>query len=117
MAPNPQTDIPYTFCPSYFKCSVNQCPLDPGWAKHQNLEGDETKCVSQKPTRIRIFEKLSDAGNPHIPRLRFEWRTAKEERGRKRAEAFNALPEEERQALLERLEKARAARGKKAKNA
>lgn len=106
-----QNELPFMFCPSYIRCSVNQCPLDPGWNRHHNLEGDESKCVAQRPTRQRIMADLTAAGNRHLPALRFEGRTANEERGRKRAEAFAALPEAEQQAFRERLERARAAKG------
>jgi len=94
---------PFYFCTSFLRCSVNACPLDPLYHIRPNLEDDDSKCRSQKPTRLRLVEELRAEGNPHVDRLPFAGLTYREEKRRKRAEAFAALPEDERNRRLERL--------------
>ena len=101
---------PYTLCPSYLRCSVNACPLDPDYHQHPNLEDDETRCRAQKPTRLRIVEEQQAAGNPHVEQLPFAGLTLKEERTRLRKAAFEALPEDEKARRRQIMLAARAAR-------
>ena len=48
--------MPYEDCPSFERCSCNVCPLDPGMADKEALEGDGV-CRAHKPTRLRIGAK------------------------------------------------------------
>jgi len=101
-------DLPFTHCPSFDRCSVNACPLDPDYHQHvSEPEDSEKKCRAHKPTRLKLVERLREEGNPALDGLPFGGLTAKEEAGRKRAEAFAQLPEEERERRLEILRRAR----------
>jgi len=51
---------PFTKCPSFRICSVNNCPLHPKYPNLTTCSGDtEKKCRAQKPTRIKISEEHS----------------------------------------------------------
>lgn len=56
--------MPYHECPSFERCSSNNCPLDPaasiiGGKEHFNLKNEE-KCKAHKPTRIKVGSKYPE---------------------------------------------------------
>jgi hypothetical protein len=111
-------EMPYERCPSYDRCSCNACALDPEWRDHPTHPLDTEKaCRAHRPTRLRIVAELRAEGNPHVERLQFGGLTPREENRRKRAEAFAALPQDERERVCARLRPASYTRSQGAKNA
>lgn len=52
---------PYLECPRFSKCSVNNCPLHPGYPTlYTDPEDKETVCKLGKTYRVRIAEKYPD---------------------------------------------------------
>jgi len=46
---------PYMECPSYDRCAVNKCPLDPKYKERRpHSEDAETKCRLSKVKRVSI---------------------------------------------------------------
>ena len=76
--------MPYHECPSFERCSCNNCPLDPdasvvGGEYRFGLPGED-KCRAYKPTRIRIGSKY-----PHI--LKYKGLTSREYQSKKQWES------------------------------
>jgi len=80
------TNLPVIDCPNFDSCSVNNCPLHPGYPDLLTcIDDPEIKCKAQKPTRIKIAEKY-----PGV--LRFDGLSLKEHRLKIKRE--NRTPEE-----------------------
>ncbi|MBU0606974.1 MAG: hypothetical protein KKI08_03770, partial [Armatimonadetes bacterium] len=93
----PRHKQPYHYCPRYMNCSVNACPLDSEFWDHPSSPDDpERVCHTRKSTRLALVAELRAEGNPFVDQLPFAGLTAAEDAGRRKAEAFAALPEEER---------------------
>lgn len=57
----PTPIIPAKECPRWDSCSVNRCPLDPGYHLLKSLPDDPTpKCTMERRVRERIGVKYSD---------------------------------------------------------
>lgn len=57
----PAPIIPAKECPRWDSCSVNRCPLDPGYHLLKSLPDDPTpKCTMERRVRERIGVKYSD---------------------------------------------------------
>lgn len=87
---------PYEECPSFDKCSSNECPLDPELKQREILKEDE-KCRAEKPTRIRIAIKYTEI-------LTMKGLTKREFINKQKWEAKSPT---ERELILQSLEKAR----------
>lgn len=91
---------PYRECSRFQHCSVNNCPLSPGYPDHYTDPDDyEKKCTIAKSIRVRI-------GSQHLDILKFGGLTRREFAGRK---AWEGLTESQRATIT--------ARGKKTLNA
>jgi len=84
---------PYTECPRFLKCSVNNCPLHP---TYPNLpidpEDREQKCTIEKQVRFKI-------GSKYLNVLKYRGLTVKEWAGKQR---FESLPEQDKERIRER---------------
>lgn len=70
------TAEPYRECSRFQKCSVNNCPLSPGYPNHHTDPEDyEQKCSIAKSIRVRI-------GSKHLDILKFGGMTKREFAGR-----------------------------------
>ena len=87
---------PYRKCSRFQRCSVNNCPLSPGYPDHYTDSNDyEQKCTIAKSIRVRI-------GSQHLDVLKFGGLTRREFAGRK---AWENLTDKQRAATTERGKK------------
>lgn len=95
---------PFNECPQFQSCSCNQCPLDPLMLERQVLPADrEQRCHAQRSTRVVIAAKY-----PELPRHGLTLAEVARDKRRAAAKArFEALPTEQRAALVARLKKHR----------
>ena len=90
---SPSNSLPYRECPRFNTCSVNNCPLHPGYPALYNDLGDhERKCTMEKQVRDRIGSRYPDL-------LKFRGLTRSEWSGRER---YDAMPTEDKRRLVER---------------
>lgn len=81
---------PYTECPRFQKCSVNNCPLHQKYPDLLvNQEDHEPKCTMEKQVRFKIGSKYPDI-------LKFQGLTSKEWAGKQR---FESLPDKDKEAI------------------
>lgn len=92
-------DLPFYQCPRYAKCSLNNCPLHPGYP---NLIADpedvEQKCGISKNVRTRIAAEF-----PAV--LKFEGLTSKEFTAKR---VWESLSLEEQEARKNKMASVRA---------
>lgn len=93
---------PFHECPSFQRCSVNQCPLDAMMLKRPAHRADrEQKCRATRATRLAIVAYHPDEEFPTGGLTLAE--VARDERRRKARERWEALTPEEREIKLSRL--------------
>ena len=88
-----RTGAPYLKCPRYKQCSVNNCPLHPGYPDlHIDPCDMEKKCTLAKAVRLRVAAEF-----PGL--LVYEGLTPREFGGRER---WNRLSIDEQEAIKNR---------------
>lgn len=95
-------------CPHHGNCSVPKCALDPMYHERQAHPDDlEVKCRAQRPTRMEIVDQARAEGVSAVEYLPFGGLTLKEYNAARRAEAWRARPDAEKQKVYARLAAAR----------
>jgi hypothetical protein len=95
---------PFEACPQFDACSVNDCPLDPaaelhGGSHFSRKDDPETRCRAHRSTRESVAVAFGYSR---------DWaRTHREVRRDAKRAAWLALPLEERESRLKKLEAAR----------
>lgn len=80
--------LPFHDCPRFETCSVNVCPLDP-FRNEKNSFSDEKDCPMEKRVRLRLGKDL-----PWLGLTKAEF---------KAKNRWERLPEEEKQAMRQRM--------------